>query len=111
MNKKGSNYALSGSDLKNIFDGELKIILYDKIKNYKHIDDLLHPFNRVCILYNWEPCEGHWTCLFRGDDHKIYFFDSFGSMPDGKTNMGQIPKYLRYKFGMDYKFLTDLLEK
>jgi hypothetical protein len=51
---------------------------------------------------------GHWVCLFKKSD-TIYFFDSFGSIPYGKTNMGQIPEQLKYKFGMEYKYLTDLL--
>lgn len=109
MEKKSVDYALSSSDLKNIFGGKLKIMTYDKIKDYNNIDDLLGEDGRCCILYNWEPSVGHWTCLFMGEDNKLYFFDSFGSVPDGKTNMGQIPKELRYKRGMEYKFLTDLL--
>jgi hypothetical protein len=107
--EKSINYALSSSDLKNIFDDKLKIMVYSDLKKYDNINELLSPFNRVCILYNWEPAVGHWTCLFKGKDNKIYFFDSFGSKPDGKTNMGQVPPELRYKRGMDYKYLTDLL--
>jgi hypothetical protein len=109
--QKSVDYALSSTDLKNIFDDKIKIITYDKIKNYNSIDDLLGEDKRVCILYNWEEDVGHWTCIFMGKDNKVYFFDSFGSVPDGKTNMGQIPKELRYKRGMEYKYLTDLLLK
>jgi hypothetical protein len=100
--------ALSSQDLKDIFDGELKILLYGDVQKYRTVDELLEPYDRVCILYNWTKNMGHWVCLFKKGD-TIYFFDSFGSIPDGRTNMGQIPKQLKYKFGMDYKYLTDLL--
>jgi hypothetical protein len=109
--EKSINYALSSTDLKNIFDDKIKIIAYNELKNYDNIDDLLEDSGRCCILYNWDTHEGHWTCVFRGNDEKVYFFDSFGSIPDGKTNMGQIPQELRYKRGMEYKYLTDLLLK
>jgi|688.fasta_scaffold706017_2 hypothetical protein len=110
--EKSEDIALSSNDLRKIFNGNLKILLYNEVKKYNSIDELLSPYDRVCILYNWEPAVGHWTCVFRGKhDGKIYFFDSFGSKPDGKTNMGQIPEQLRYKYGMDYKYLTDLLYK
>ena len=39
--EKSANYALSSSDLKDIFGGNLKIMTYDKIKDYNNIDDLL----------------------------------------------------------------------
>jgi hypothetical protein len=99
---------LSSTDLKNIFDGELKVMIYKELKKCKTIDEVLHPYNRVCILYNWTPSVGHWTCLFK-KDNTIYFFDSFGSIPDGKTNYGQIPKNIRNHMGLEYKYLTKLL--
>jgi hypothetical protein len=107
--KDSINIALSSNDLKKIFNNKLKVLVYSDVQDYDDIDDLLAPYDRVCILYNWEPSMGHWCCCFRGIDNKIYFFDSFGSVPDGKTNMGQIPDQLKYKYGMDYKYLTDLL--
>lgn len=104
----GGDVPLSSTDLKDMFDGDLKVMLYKELKKCKTIDDVLHPYNRVCILYNWKSNEGHWTCLFK-KGNTIYFFDSFGSIPDGKTNMGQIPKNIRNHMGLDYKYLTKLL--
>ena len=66
--------ALSSQDLKDIFDGELKILLYGDVQKYHTVDELLEPYDRVCILYNWTKHMGHWVCLFKKRD-TIYFFD------------------------------------
>lgn len=78
MNKHDKSYALSDSDIRNIFNNKIKIIKYSEIKHYNDIEDLLYPYDKTVILWEKEPSRGHWTILFRNKKKIIYFFDSYG---------------------------------
>jgi len=81
------HYLLSDKDLKRIFNGQVKIIKYKKIKDYNDLSELLLPYGRTIILIETSPNRGHWTCIFCGEGKqkgKIFYFDSYGVAPDGQ---------------------------
>ena len=101
------DYPLSKTDIENHFNGKIKIVLYSDIKNYKNIDALLSPYDRVCILYYWKKYSGHWVCLFRNKYNHIEIFDSFGTWID--DTLKQINGNFRKESNQDFKHLTKLL--
>lgn len=81
------HYLLSDKDLKRIFNDQVKIIKYKKIKEYNDLSELLMPYGRTIILIETSPNRGHWTCCFVGEgkqEGKIFYFDSYGVPPDGQ---------------------------
>ncbi len=94
MDKK--SYCLSSGDIYKFFDGKVKIVTFKEIANYETLEKLLHPYNKVVILFESKPNNGHWTCLFKNSEGEIYFFDSYGMKPESE---------LRYSAGMN-KYLN-----
>lgn len=76
------NRALSGEEIEDLLDHQVKVISYDEISQYKNIDDLLKPYGRVVILYMSKPQYGHWTLLHKLKGNNIEMFDSYGLVPD-----------------------------
>lgn len=101
--------ALSFEDIKDIFDGNIHTYLYSDLQKFNSVDELLEPYNRCIILFNWKPTYGHYCALFKRPNNEVCFFDSFGSKPDGRTNFKQIPKPFRQDNGFDYPYLSKLL--
>ncbi len=86
------HYPLSELDIKKAFDGKVKILKYNEIKNYNNVDELLYPYDRVVILWvkhYSNPDYGHWTCLYRSNGGKnvpkgrVYYLDSYGTPIEG----------------------------
>jgi hypothetical protein len=110
-NKKNDN-PLSGADIKNYFDGNIKILTYNDLRKYKNIHDLLYPYGRVCILYVWKNERyggkyGHWVCLFINKNNNVEFFDPYGNFIDDFLN--NIELGIRNQNGEYYKYLSRLL--
>lgn len=101
------DYPLSKKDIERYFGGKIKVILYDELKNYKTVHDLLKPYNRVCILYYWKKFSGHWVCCFLNKNNRVEIFDSFGSFPD--DTLKQINMNFRKDTNQDFKHLTQIL--
>lgn len=75
--------SLSEEDIRKYLNGKTKIISYTELHNYKTIDDLLHPYDNVFLLYLTKPYYGHWTLIFKyPHKNEIHFFDSYGYKPD-----------------------------
>jgi len=74
-----------GSELINKIPG-VNILLYDELKKYKSIEELLrkHPMNIILYQTNTEgdSAYGHWVALFRTAKGGAEFFDSYGTYPD-----------------------------
>lgn len=98
--------SLSDKDIKRSLNNKVKIITHDKIKNYKNIDNLLEPYNKVVILYRNNYNYGHWTCLFK-NKNGINFFDSYGNKPDEILNF--IPNNMNNKLEQNHNNLIKLL--
>jgi len=86
------SYCLSGEDISKFFNGKVKIVIYSEINNYDTIDQLLHPYDRVVILFERKKGVGHWCSLHRNKKGEIYFFDPYGIKP---------PNQLKYSTGMN----------
>jgi len=79
---------------------------YTELYNFSNIDDLLGKFRKVVILYLNSMNYGHWTCLYEFNN-TIYFFDSYGAIPD--TQQKYIKKEINEYYKQDFKHLLDLL--
>lgn len=82
-------YPLSDDDIRRCFNNQIKIIKYSQIKDYDNVDDLLAPYDRVMLLWEYKKDYGHWCCLYRSKGGKnvlpgtIWYFDSFGTPIEG----------------------------
>ena len=103
------DYLLSKTDIERLFNGKIKVILYSDIADYKTIEDLLYPYNRVCILYYWRKYHGHWVCVFKNKNGRFEIFYSFGTFPDG--TLKDINMNFRKETNQAHKHLTELLYK
>lgn len=66
------------------------IVPYSKLKNYKHIDELLKN-DSVIILYELAEV-GHWVCIVRRKK-TLSYFDSYGREPDPDSYMEKMGCY------------------
>jgi hypothetical protein len=98
---------MGDNDIRTYFPNA-KIILYNKLNDMEHIDELL-PNNKsyAFVLIEDSPNRGHWVCLDKLDN-KINFFDSYGGAPD--TQLKWTPMEEREKLGQEEKTLTKLLK-
>lgn len=85
----------SGKDLKYMLGDKVKIVLYDDLKNYNTLDELLQPYRQTIILYPLPGSEdvGHWCCVFEqvgNSNNIVQYFDSFGCYPD--DNISRVNK-------------------
>jgi|ERR1700722_831439 len=89
MNKiRARMYTPTGrKDIEYMLGGQVRVISYDELDNYNTIEELLHPYMSVVILYPNGPegDVGHWTCCFTsiGSD-RLEYFDSYGCFIDSK---------------------------
>lgn len=74
-----------------------KILIYEELKNYDHIDDILiKDKDFAFILYPVDSkYNGHWMCILKYDD-KIEHFDPLSVYPDNELEYTDIktPLYL-----------------
>jgi len=98
---------MGDDDIKTYFPNA-KIILYNKLNDMEHIDELL-PNNKsyAFILIEDSPKKGHWVCIDKLNN-KINFFDSYGGAPDSQLKW--TPMEEREELGQADKTLTQLLK-
>ena len=101
------DYPLSKSDIERVFNGKIKVLLYDEIAKYNNIKELLEPYGKICVLYYWKKYSGHWCCCFLNKNGRVEIFDSFGTFPDG--TLKDININFRKETNQAHKHLTDLL--
>ena len=67
---------------------------------------------QLIILYPVKnSTHGHWTCVFLNpNDRKIYFFDSYGYVPDDQLGF-MSKKAMKHFNPRDFMYLTKLLYK
>jgi len=104
------NIALSGNDIYNACEKNIKILKYGQLRNFKNIDDAFDPYDAIALLYESKPNYGHWVLLLRHPKKKtIEFFDSYGIFPDDQIK--KIPDEINKMVGQGFIYLTDLLVK
>ena len=95
------------SDLKQATHNRVKIIDYDKLKDYNDIDELLpKPKSAFILLYEHAPNQGHWTVVGRDVDDNYFHFCSYGSDVDEPLNW--TPTNVRAGLGAGIKHLSRL---
>jgi hypothetical protein len=104
------NQALSDKDIIQFldkYDIPIKFIPYHQVPLADDIDDIL-----PCIcLYELRSNMGHWVAIFRDNNGKINYFDSYGKLPDHWLKEFDTMQNLRNKkdFGADYTHLLKLI--
>lgn len=102
------NMALSGSDIYNACEKNIKILKYGQLNEFKNIDSVFDPYDAVALLYELRPNFGHWVLLLRHPELKlIEFFDSYGLFIDDQLKY--INNDFRNKSGQKFIILTKLL--
>lgn len=97
----------SGTELKDFFDGEIKIMTYADLLAYRTIESALEPYGRIIILYEFAEGIGHW-CSISFEGSYIRFFDSYGIKPDDQQRL--IAKSFRERHWNDMRYLSNLLK-
>ena len=98
--------ALSNKDVLKLLDNKAKVVLYPELHKFHTIDELLHPYDAVFLLYELKPQYGHWTCLFkRGKE--VEFFNSYGGIPD--ETLKKIPNTYKSESHQNFPYLVNLL--
>lgn len=109
------DYSLSDEDIRTFFKNKIKIVKYSEIKNMKHIDELLEPYQRCIILFEISGLNtGHWTLLqqcydLKTDKPYILFMDSYGYIPENEISV--IDKSFRKYSNQEHGFLFKLFDK
>ena len=86
------------------------IILYNDLKKYNSIDEILpNKKSYAIILYLNSPNSGHWVSIMRPDNNTIEYFDSYGGEID--KPLSWISKEENAKLGITEPYLTNLLKK
>lgn len=104
---KEQNKPLSNIEIMDLVKGKAKVVLYEDLKDYDDIDELLSPYGAVYLLYQVKSNFGHWCALIKRGDNEIEFFDPLSYFIDEQLKW-TAPKD-RKKFGMDQPYLTRLL--
>jgi len=73
--------SLSGQDIIECTDGDIKIMKYSELNNYNNIDEAFGDKDSIALLFESKPSYGHWTLLIRHPG-VIEFFDSYGNSTD-----------------------------
>lgn len=100
------DFSLNMEQISKILDGKVNIISYDKVRDYKTIEDLLGVHKKCVILYLTSPTYGHYVCVweYKGS---IIFFDSYGILIDNELNF--VPNHLKKELGSNHRYLTELM--
>tara|TARA_R110002126_G_scaffold37309_3_gene112787 strand:+ start:272 stop:775 length:504 start_codon:yes stop_codon:yes gene_type:complete len=98
--------SLSNDEILRYMNNKCNLIQYKDIHKYKSIDELLGKYKKCVILYHTSENYGHWVCMYEYKNI-IYFFDSYGFIPDDELNY--LHKDLKEELNSDHRYLTELL--
>jgi hypothetical protein len=74
---------MSGEEIKNLLNNDVKIMTYKELNNYNNIDDIFKESDNIALLYELKPKYGHWVGLINQPlFNRIEYFDSYGYIPD-----------------------------
>jgi hypothetical protein len=99
---------LSGFDILHHLKNKSNILRYEDLEDYDTIESALGKYKKLVLLYPVKNSEsGHWCCLFQ-KGNVIYFFDSYGLIPDKEETF--MTNEYKAKFDPKlYRYLTKLL--
>lgn len=96
---------LSAFEVLNKINRKVKYHTYPEIMNMKTMNDLLGKEKACILLYLTSKHYGHWTCVYEHNG-KIYFFDSYGLIPDNELKFND--KAINKQLKQCYRKLTEL---
>lgn len=108
--------SLSGTEITNATNNEVKIMTYPELTKYNDLDNAFGNHNSIALLYPFkgdgkqDSYYGHWTLLTRNnrqDGPEIEFYDSYNIKPDGELKFAT--GGYRKKSNMTAPHLTKLL--
>ena len=77
-----TNPPLSGTDIKRRFHGKTRVLLYDKLKEFGDIDELLSPYGHCFILMRSKPEFGLDLPQVVATRQGGVLLDNYGNFPD-----------------------------
>ena len=89
MNEEISK-SLSGTEVLDLLNNKCNLVLYSDLHNIKSIQELLGEYKKCVLLYHTSANYGHYCCVYE-NNNTIFFFDSYGSIPDTQLNF--LPRY------------------
>ena len=105
------DHPLTGEEIYKKLDGKVSLMTYGMLSVYSDLFAAMGPHKCLVILYETKKGYGHWTCLWEGVDYQngptIYFFDSYGVMPD--SELAWIPSQYRVVSGQVQSHLSALM--
>lgn len=108
------HYSLNNEEMSRL-NPTAKFVPYNRIHEYKNIDELLGSGNMAFILYLIKSDHyGHWTCLYKTNSYKgvntptLVYFNSYGVKPDYDERF--VPDTLANKVFEYEPFLFNLIE-
>ena len=105
-NKNSINYSLSGAEILKLLDNKCNLVQYSDLHSIKSIDDLLGVHKKCILLYHTSQDYGHWCCIYE-NNNTIFFFDSYGIVPDDELKF--LPIGLKKELNSNHRYLTELL--
>ena len=108
-------YSLSDEDIMRL-NPNVKIILYEDVSKHRTLDELLHPYDSVIILYEWKRTDdtssGHYIAVNRVNNGMIEHFDSYAIKPDDELKqLKRASEAYKRMTKQDHKYLLDLYIK
>jgi len=102
------NRPLSGKEIYEALEGKTKIIKYSDLSHYKTLNQLMSPYNNICLLYESKPGYGHWVCVILHKKQKIIeYFDPYGMFIDKPLDFVDIN--FRRQSNQDFPYLSKLI--
>jgi hypothetical protein len=99
---------LSGEEIYNSLLKKTKIVRYSELHNYDNLNQLMKPFNNICLLYESKPSYGHWVCLIlHKKDNIIEYFDPYGMFID--KPLDYVDNDYLIQSNQDFPYLSKLI--
>jgi len=98
--------SLSGTEVLMLLNNKCNLVQYADVHKTKSIDELLGPYKKCVLLYHTSENYGHWCCVYEYNGI-IFFFDSYGSIPDTQLNF--LPKDLKTELNSNHNYLIRLM--
>lgn len=99
---------LSGLEILESCNNEIKVMTYKELSEYKTIDDAFGNKDAIALLYEIKPRYGHWVGVFRHPGYNtIEFYDSYGLFIDDQLSF--VPEKFKKQLSEDYPYLSRLL--
>ena len=86
--------SLSDEEIYKYFDNKINIVKFSDIKKMKSLKELLGPYKKCVILFEFKKDYGHWCSLIeckpKNNKKFILFTDPYGLIPENELNY--VPK-------------------